>query len=154
MNTPESIPEDSREADQKEYEAYDRENFVAHFQNLSQQVHATARSKGWWDGRFAVEQAALLGGGPELEATARAANDSSLIALIQSEASEALEALRAGNPPDDKIPEFSGAEAELADVVIRIADMNTARGWNVGGAIKAKMEMNKTRSHMHGGKKF
>ena len=153
MNTPESIPEDSREADQEEYEAYDRETFATCFQVVSNQIHETARSKGWWDGREAIERAAAFAG-PGLEEIARAANDSSLIALIQSEASEALEALRAGNPPDDKIPEFSGAEAELADVVIRAMDMNAARGWNVGAAIKAKMEMNKTRSHMHGGKKF
>lgn len=136
------------------YDGYMRDAFVKAFQVVAGQAHATATSKGWWAGRLALEEAATTVGGPVLHTVARSANDAALIALIQSEASEALEAMRAGNPPDDKIPEFSGAEAELADVVIRIMDMSAARGWDVGAAIKAKMEMNLTRSHMHGGKKF
>ena len=43
--------------------------------------------------------------------------------LIVSELAEAMEALRHGNPPDSHIPEFSGMEAELADAIIRIADL-------------------------------
>jgi hypothetical protein len=74
--------------------------------------------------------------------------------LIVSELSEALEALRHGNPPDDKIPEFNGAVAELADAVIRAMDMCAARGWPLGEAIVAKHAMNKSRARMHGGKKF
>lgn len=74
-----------------------------------------------------------------------------MLALIHSEVSEAL---RQGNPPDDKIPQFSGAEAELADVIIRIMDLSCARNWDVAGAVTAKIEMNKSREKMHGGKKF
>lgn len=73
---------------------------------------------------------------------------------MHSELSEALEALRHGNPPDDKVMRFSGVEAELADVVIRIMDLAAARGWKVGEAIEAKAAMNKTRAHKHGGKAF
>ena len=62
--------------------------------------------------------------------------------------------MRAGNPPDDKVPEFSGLEAELADVVIRIMDLEQKLDLNVGGAIVAKNKMNDGREHMHGGKKF
>ena len=62
----------------------------------------------------------------------------------------ALEALRKGNNPDEHCPQFSGAEVELADVVIRIMDMAEARGWNVAGAIVAKHEFNKTRPYKHG----
>jgi NTP pyrophosphatase (non-canonical NTP hydrolase) len=37
---------------------------------------------------------------------------------MHSELSEALEALRSGNKPDDHIPAFSGLAAELADVLL------------------------------------
>ncbi len=107
--------------------------FIESFNALAEEVNETAVEKGWWDNER---------------------NNGEIIALMHSELSEALEALRHGNPPDDKIPEFTGVEAELADVVIRIMDMAPARGWRVAEAIIAKVEMNKTRDRMHGGKQF
>jgi NTP pyrophosphatase (non-canonical NTP hydrolase) len=62
--------------------------------------------------------------------------------------------MRHGNPPDDHIPEFSGVEAELADVVIRIMDYAFARGLNIAGAIEAKAKYNESREMKHGGKIF
>ena len=103
--------------------------FVDFFGNVSRSVHANAVAHGWWE---------------------EPREDGTLIALIMSEAAEALEALRKGNGPDEHCPQFSGAEVELADVVIRIMDMAEARGWNVAGAIVAKHEFNKTRPYKHG----
>jgi NTP pyrophosphatase (non-canonical NTP hydrolase) len=123
------------------------------FRETAQEVYATARLKGWWDSRDGMERLAYSEAPGLLEFT-KATLDAACIALIHSELSEAIEAARAGDPPDDKIPEYSGVEAELADVIIRIMDIAAHRGWRVGDAVEAKMAMNRTRSRMHGGKKF
>lgn len=109
------------------------EHFISVLRNLAAEIHDNNVAKGWWE---------------------KDRNDGELIALCHSELSEALEALRHGNPPDDKIPEFNGATAELADTVIRILDMCHHRGWDLGAAIIAKVEYNKTRPMKHGGKAF
>lgn len=107
--------------------------FVEAFADIADQVHATAVEKGWWD---------------------KDRNDGEALMLVVSELAEGLEALRRGNPPSDHIPDFSGIEEELADVVIRIMDLSMARGWNVAEAILAKARFNETRPHKHGGKAF
>lgn len=76
------------------------------------------------------------------------------IALVHSELSEALEALRVGNPPDNKLPEFSSLEIELADAIIRIMHIGVYLDLKLGEAIIAKDEYNSTREYRHGGKKF
>jgi hypothetical protein len=79
------------------------------------------------------------------------------IALIHSEVSEGLEALRT-NAPDDKLPHRSGLETELADSVIRsfdiagamerkrlLNDRLDANPFDLSAAIVEKMAFNVTR---------
>ena len=111
----------------------DMREFESRFNDAAREVHRTAVDKGWWE---------------------KPRNDGEIIALMHSELSEALEALRHGNPPDNHIPEFSGVEAEMADVIIRIMDFGEARGYMIAEAVSAKIKYNRTREYKHGGKKF
>ncbi len=112
--------------------------FALAWSAMSGEVHATATQKGFWDAA---------------NCDAERDRDARAIALMHSELSEALEALRHGNPASEKIPAFTHAEEELADTIIRIMDFAQARGLNVAGAVVAKAEYNKGRPYMHG-KKF
>jgi hypothetical protein len=83
-----------------------------------------------------------------------------LIALIHSEISEALEGERK-DLMDDHLPHRKMAEVEMADAVIRIADYCGAQGYDLGGAIIEKLAYNANRlDHKRevraaaGGKKF
>jgi NTP pyrophosphatase (non-canonical NTP hydrolase) len=102
----------------------------ATFNSLQQQVFEAMQANGFWDG---VQD-----------------NTAAKIALIHSELSEALEADRKGIEADDKIPEFSGLEAELADTVIRILDLAGRHELRLGEAIVAKMIFNLSRERKHG----
>ena len=113
----------------------DEEVFVALLDALQEEAFSTAKEKGWCP--EGVEP-----------------NFGESIALMHSELSEALEAMRHGNPPSDHIPEFSGVEEEFADVLIRMLHRCAESGWDLGLALMAKMAYNKMRPYKHGGKAF
>lgn len=93
--------------------------------HLCQEAYKTAKSKGWHD---------------------EPRETGTLLALIHAEVSEALEADRKGD--------FENFTEELADVCIRIFDLSECMGIDLEQAILKKMEFNKTRAHMHGGKRY
>lgn len=64
--------------------------------------------------------------------------------LTVSEVAEAMEGHRKGLK-DDKLPHRPMLEVELADAVIRIADLAGALGLDLGGAVVEKMAFNAVR---------
>lgn len=67
-----------------------------------------------------------------------------VIALIHSEASEALEGFRVGD--------HENVAEELADVLIRVLDASGGLGIDMDTEVRAKLARNRTRGYKHGGK--
>lgn len=83
-----------------------------------------------------------------------------MLALIHSEVSEALEGYRK-DLMDDHLTHRKMAEVELADAVIRVFDLAGFSGLDIGGALVEKLRYNQNRldhkkenRDKEGGKKF
>lgn len=127
--------------------------------DLVQVAHQNAVSKGWWEEDRSFGE---------------------IIALIHSEASEALEDFRNDHAPTKVWYEYKiggeterdfrpqllmsdgnwtmgkpcGIPSELADIVIRVFDTCGRYGIDLEQAITEKMSYNTTRPQRHGGKKL
>ena len=96
---------------------------------LAVKIHETAVEKGFWE-------EAQIGGVPNPSFDFRS------IALMHSELSEALEALR-----DD---DWEQVEEEFDDTIIRILDFAHARNLSMDEAVAKKMAKNRSRPRLHG----
>ena len=77
-----------------------------------------------------------------------------LLCLVHSEVSEALEAYRRGAIPHcyDIGPKPGGIPSELADIIIRVMDLCGLYGIDIDKAVKEKLQYNESRPYRHGGK--
>lgn len=114
--------------------------------SLQIRCHSASHAAGWWTDAATGRDLAAAARAPE---TARDPFIMFLlgtkIALVHSETSEALEGLRTGEA-DKHLPHRSSLEVELADAMIRIADLAGALGLDLGGAIVEKMAYNLERA--------
>lgn len=112
---------------------------------LTMACHSASYNAGWWrDANLAGEDcdlARLVRSGTGLLSKALVAQK---LCLIHSEISEAMEGHRKGKM-DEHLPHRTSIEVELADAVIRIADLAGALGLDLGGAIAEKMAYNAIR---------
>lgn len=146
---------------QEASERQESQEFIIQMNRVQREVNQTAHEKGWYHspleqllGRQALE---ILNGEDSVKAVwneFKALDDAKRIAMISSEIMEALDGVRNGNPPSDKIGNkgFSQVEEEFADTIIRILDMSQERGWRIAEAIEAKRAYNNGREFRHGGK--
>jgi len=126
-----------KEVDDSKYPDYQRmleQSLMNALHRLCVICYEDSRKNGWWDEKIETKDAEM-------------AQIATKIALMHSELSEALEAIRTSAQHDD--PHFA---EELADCVIRICDLCGAFQIDLGDALIEKLKKNRTRGYKHGGK--
>lgn len=108
---------------------------------MQERAHRIAVDHGWWP--------------EEGDHSAVDATIPKNLMLIVTEIAEAMECYREGQPMTwtDDGGKPQGIASELADVLIRVADLCGAIGIDLEASVLDKMAYNARRSHRHGGKR-
>lgn len=134
-------------------------NVIPAIQVLSRAIHENAVAKGFWPNES--DSCAVCGADLKNDGFHTAGcvatdiqkqcnrNAGEMIALIHSECSELLEAVRKPGP-SDHIEAYSGEEEECADIIIRVLDYAYGRGLRLAPALVAKHYFNTGREFKHG----
>lgn len=107
---------------------------------LAQECHQISRDHGFWDAWTLAE--------PDADGNRfnpRAISEK--LALVHSEVSEALEEYRKAEDWKATLP------SELADVIIRAVELAAAFDLDIDGAVREKVEKNRSRPYLHGGRR-
>ena len=113
------------------------DNFISDIDELKKVIYANAEAKGFWD----FEKVTGISLGVVI---------ATKLALVHSELSEALEAIRTKKTTDDKLPGFDPLTVEIADTIIRLLDICGRYNLDIAEAILTKHGFNTARERLHG----
>lgn len=102
--------------------------------------HGAAYNAGWWHNPNTGDERTR-----DLGDRSGILEMSACLLNVVAEIAEAWEGVRKSNPRSEKIPQFSQAEEEIADAIIRLFDTGEAFNLDIAKAISAKMEYNANR---------
>lgn len=130
--------------------AFARDHYVDTTDFAASVFHNNSLEHGFWEDINTMQEC-IAKYHPTLEGRFIALVMAEKIALMHSELSEALEAVRKDpTAPDHHCHNFSNLEIEMADLEIRRADFVQHYGLRNGEAVLAKHDVNVTRPHKHG----
>lgn len=117
---------------------------------LAGQINRWANAKGFWTVPQEITDIMnKMSANPKVKAWIDNAMKAQKLALITTETSEHVEAVRKPDVPSE-LPGFTSEEEELADQIIRCLDYGAQYKLRIGETILAKMAKNEGRPYKHG----
>jgi hypothetical protein len=129
----------------------DKLGFVSGIHAVSAWGHSVNRHNGFWEDLEALKAVASTAG-PSMEAVALREIVLGRIALIHSEGSEGVEAVRKHPVGTWTSTEKDSMVSEMAGTVVRIMDLCQWLGLPLGEAVIAEVNRNEKRGWKHGNK--
>jgi hypothetical protein len=130
----------------------DKLGFVAGARAISEWSHSVNRHNGFWEELELLRSLSNSAEGPDLRTKMVREIILGRIALIHSEQSEAVEAVRKHDPSTWSSTEKDSFVSEMAGTVVRIMDLCEWSGAPLAEAIVAEINRNEKRGWKHGNK--